>query len=242
MLRARFTALALVLALGGTAAPVAAQTYTPESCQGLRDLRQFNLANPDIFDSPSGRTQLEFLNSTLQNFCGDAPVEAPPAAPSPEPTPAPEPTPIPLVAQATPAPSGDSADRNDACRLMTSTEVGVVIGGAANVDTPAALPGASGCEYRPDGLGNQPYLDVIYAQADGNGLYVTLLAGATQETGNATPSVSDVGDKAFTFTGQNGPGIVVLKADKVVILEFSYTNPGENALLTLARQAAARVH
>jgi hypothetical protein len=165
------------------------------------------LANPDIFDSPSGRRGLEFLNNTLQNFCGN-----------------------------------DSADRNDACRLMTSTEVGVVIGGAANVDTPAALPGASGCEYRPDGLGNQPYLDVIYAQADSNGLYVTLLAGATQETGNATPSVSDVGDKAFTFTGQNGPGIVVLKADKVVILEFSYTNPGENALLTLARQAAARVH
>jgi hypothetical protein len=33
----------------------------------------------------------------------------------------------------------------------------------------------------------------------------------------------------------------VLKAGKVVVLEFSYTNPGANALLTLARQAAARV-
>jgi hypothetical protein len=125
---------------------------------------------------------------------------------------------------------------------MTASEVGVVIGGAPNADTPAGVPGASGCEYRPDGLGNQPYLDVIYAQSDGDGLYVTLLAGASQQTSFATPSVSDVGDKAFTFTGENGPGIVVLVANKVVILQFNYTNPGENALLTLARQAAARVH
>ena len=117
-----------------------------------------------------------------------------------------------------------------------------MIGGAANADTPAAVPGASGCEFRPDGAGNQPYLDVIYAQADGNGLYATLLAGAHQETGNDTPSVANLGEKAFTYTGQNGPGIVVLKANKVVVLEFSFTNPGQNALLTLASQAVARVH
>jgi hypothetical protein len=146
------------------------------------------------------------------------------------------------VAQPTPGPPSDSQDRNDACNLLIASETGAVIGGAANADTPSAVPGASGCEYRADGAGNQPYLDVTYAQADGNGLYATLLAGAGQETGNATPSVSNVGDQAFTFTGQNGPGIVVLKADKVVILEFSYTNPGATALLTLAGQAAARVH
>jgi hypothetical protein len=172
-----------------------------------------------------------------------APVaaEPPPSVPADALPPAPTPVPV-AAAQPTPGPPADSQDRNDACQLLTSAEAGAVIGAAANADTPAALPGASGCEFRADGAGNLAYLDVIYAQADGSGLYATLLAGASQETSAATPGVSNLGDKAFTYTGQNGPGIVVLKADKVVILEFSYTNPGETALLTLASQAAARVH
>lgn len=239
MLRASLTTLALVATLGGSAGPVAAQGYTPESCQGLRDLRQFNIDNPDIFGGPRGVAALADLNKNLQTFCGATPGDDPP--PSASPPPAPEPTPPPAVAEPMPGPPTDSQDRNDACNLLTATEIGAVIGGAASADTPAALPGASGCEYRPDGGGNQPYLDVIYAQVDGNGLYATLRAGASQETSNATTSVSDVGDKAFTYTGQNGPGVVVLKANKVVVLEFSFTNPGENALLTLASQAAARM-
>jgi len=239
-MRVYLTALGLVVALGVTAGPAAAQAYTPESCQALREMRQYVIDTPDIFGGKQGVAMLADLNRNLQTFCGEAPGDDPP--PSPSPAPSPEPTPPPPVAEPTPGPPSDSQDRNDACNLLTSSEAGAVIGGAANADTPSAVPGASGCEYRPDGAGNQPYLDVIYAQADGNGLYATLLAGASQETSNATPSVSDVGDSAFSYTGQNGPGIVVLKADKVVILEFSYTNPGENALLTLARQAAARMH
>jgi hypothetical protein len=241
MTRVSLSALVLVVALGGTAGPAAAQV-APETCEGWRDLRQYVIDNQDIFASKNGVALLADLNNNLQTFCGEAPADDPQPSDAPAPTPAPDITPPPPVAEATPGPPSDSQDRNDACNLLTSSETGAVIGGAANADTPSALPGASGCEYRPDGSGNQPYLDVIYAQVDGNGLYATLLAGANQETSSATPSVSDVGDEAFTYTGQNGPGIVLLKADKVVVLEFSYTNPGENALLTLARQAAARVH
>jgi hypothetical protein len=242
MRRIYLAALVLVVALGGWAGPAAAQAYTPESCQALRDLRQNVIDTPDIYGGKQGIALLAELNKSLQDFCEEAPGDEPPPSSAPSPVAAPDPTPPPPVAQATPGPPGDSQDRNDACNLLTSSETGAVIGGAASADTPAAVPGASGCEFRPDGAGNQPYLDVIYAQADGNGLYATLLAGASQETSTATPSVSDVGEKAFTFTGQNGPGIVVLKANKVVVLEFSYTNPGVTALLILARQAAARVH
>jgi hypothetical protein len=233
-------ALVLAVALGGTAGP-AAQAYTPESCQALKENRQQVIDNPDIFGGKQGIALLAELNTSLQTFCGEAPGDEPPPSIAAAPAPATAPAPPAPVAEPTPGPPSDSQDRNDACNLLTQSEAGAVIGGAANADTPSAVPGASGCEFRPDGAGNQPYLDLTYAQADGTGLYATLLAGASQETGNATPSVSDVGDKAFTYTGQNGPGIVVLKANKVVILEFSYTNPGENALLTLARQAAARM-
>jgi hypothetical protein len=242
MTRVYVAGLALVLMLGGSAGLAAAQA-APQTCEGWRDLRQYVLDNQDIFASKTGVALLAELNSNLQTFCGVAPVAAEPTPSVPADAPPPAPTPVPVAAaQPTPGPPADSQDRNDACQLLTSAEAGAVIGGAANADTPAALPGASGCEFRADGAGNVPYLDVIYAQADGSGLYATLLAGASQETGAATPSVFNLGDKAFTYTGQNGPGIVVLKADKVVILEFSYTNPGKTALLTLASQAAARVH
>jgi hypothetical protein len=228
----------VVLALGGTARPAAAQA-APETCAAWKELRQYVIDNPDIFDSRLGVAQLAELNKNLQTFCGESPADVPAPSSAPEPTPAAAPPSA--VAQATPGPPADSQDRTDACNLLTSSETGAVIGGAASADTPAALPGASGCEYRLDGDGDQPYLDVIYAQADGDGLYATLLSGASQQTSSAITSVSDVGDNAFTYAGQNGPGIVVLKAGKVVVLEFSYTNPGANALLTLARQAAARV-
>jgi hypothetical protein len=241
MFRRSLSALALVVVLGGWPALAAAQQYDPEDCEALKENRQQVIDNPDIFGGSQGIALLAELNASLQTFCGEAPLDAPPPSPSPAPGPAPTPPPPP-VTQPTPGPPSDSQDRNDACNLLTSAEAGAVIGGAANADTPSPVPGASGCEFRPDGAGNQPYLDVIYAQADGNGLYATLLAGAHQETGNATPSVAGLGEKAFTYTGQNGPGIVVLKANKVVVLEFSFTNPGENALLTLAGQAVARVH
>jgi hypothetical protein len=229
----------VIFALGSTAGLAAAQA-APETCQAWKELRQYVIDNPDIFDGRLGVAQLAELNKNLQTVCGESPADVPARSAAPEPTPAAAP-PSP-AAQATPGPPGDSQDRNDACTLLTSSETGAVIGGAAGADTPAAVPGPSGCEYRPDGEGDQPYLDVIYAQADGDGLYATLLSGATQETNSAITSVFDVGDNAFTYTGQNGPGIVVLKADKVLVLEFSYTNPGPNALLALARQAAARMH
>jgi hypothetical protein len=178
-------------------------------------------------------------DQSLLDDCGQIPGDVPPSSPpavrpaTAAPTPAAEP-------QGTPGPPADSADRTDACGLLTSAEIGAVIGGAANADTPT-LPGASGCEYRAEGAGNQPYVDVTYAQADGNGLYASLLASAGQGVSGTTNTLSGVGEQAFTYVGANGPGVVVLKADKVVILEFSYANPGEGALLTLARQAATRV-
>ena len=70
MLCASLTTLALVATLGGSAGPVAAQGYTPEGCQGLRDLRQFNIDNQDIFGGPLGVAELADLNKSLQTFCG----------------------------------------------------------------------------------------------------------------------------------------------------------------------------
>ena len=239
-LRFGLSAVTLVMAFADSAHPAAATGWSPETCAAERELLAFTLGQPDIFD-PQG-PQVRQLEQNLQTLCDDQSAAPPSSAPQQD-----RPTPQPVIPQPTPEPRPmpgppvDSQDRNDACKLLIGTEVEPVIGGAANADTPAALPGASGCEYRPEGAGNQPYLDVIYAQADGNALYATLLSSAGQETGAATHSVSGVGEQAFTYVGSNGPGIVVLKANKVVVLEFSYTNPGDTALITLAGQAAGRV-
>ena len=54
-----------------------------------------------------------------------------------------------------------------------------------------------------------------------------------------------LGDRAFSYVGDNGPGLVVSKGDKLFTLEFNGigSGPAEKAsLLHLAQEAAARVH
>jgi hypothetical protein len=233
--------VALVLALASTPGlTAAAQGDSPAECAAQRKTRDnvaaYAASHPD---NQEAKAAVARADQMLLDDCGVTAGEDPPSSPSAVPPAAPAPTPA-AEPQGTPGPPADSADRTDACGLLTSAEIGAVIGGAANADTPT-LPGASGCEYRAEGAGNQPYVDVTYAQADGNGLYASLLAGAGQGASGATNTISGVGEQAFTYGGANGPGVVVLKANKVVILEFSYADPGESALLALARQAAARV-
>jgi hypothetical protein len=58
-------------------------------------------------------------------------------------------------------------------------------------------------------------------------------------------SVPGLGDRAFSYVGGNGPGVVVAKGDKLVALEFSGIGDGPSertSLVTLAKQAVNRVH
>lgn len=57
-------------------------------------------------------------------------------------------------------------------------------------------------------------------------------------------SVPGLGDRAFTYVGANGPGVVVAKGDKLFSLEFNGIGDGpaeQSSLLTLATQAVNRV-
>ena len=62
---------------------------------------------------------------------------------------------------------------------------------------------------------------------------------------NGVQSVPGLGDRAFTYVGGNGPGVVVAKGDKLFTMEFSGIGNGTpemNSLLVLAQQAVGRVH
>jgi hypothetical protein len=57
--------------------------------------------------------------------------------------------------------------------------------------------------------------------------------------------VPGLGDRAFTYVGGNGPGVVVAKGDKLFTIEFSGIGTGTtemSSLLVLAQQAVSRVH
>ena len=67
---------------------------------------------------------------------------------------------------------------------------------------------------------------------------------ATAEA-NGVQAVPGLGDRAFSFAAGNGPGVVFVKGDKLVTLEFSGIGSGpaeKSSLLALAQQAVARVH
>jgi hypothetical protein len=67
---------------------------------------------------------------------------------------------------------------------------------------------------------------------------------ATAEA-NGVQAVPGLGDRAFTYVGGNGPGVVVAKGDKLFTIEFNGIGDGpseRNILLVLAQQALGRVH
>jgi hypothetical protein len=86
------------------------------------------------------------------------------------------------------------------------------------------------------------YTDIIYFQSAASFLYDAFHSTAEA---NGVQSVPGLGDRAFTYLGGNGPGVVVAKGDKLFTIEFSGIGNGTtemSSLLVLAKQAVGRVH
>jgi hypothetical protein len=161
------------------------------------------------------------------------------------------PSPTPVAAMPTPmAETENSATRRDACLLVTEDQVGVAMkqGVTANEADPFGdpVPGVQGCECDGvlafDGGSAVAYTAVMYFQADASFFYDGFRSTAEA---NGVQSVPGLGDRAFTYLGGNGPGVVVAKGDKLITMEFSGIGNGaseRSSLLSLAQQAVGRVH
>lgn len=131
--------------------------------------------------------------------------------------------------------------RRDACLLVTEDEIGKAMrqGVVANESDIAGGAGGQGCEF--NGAGSA-YTDIMYFQAAGAFVYDAFHDTAAP---NGVQMVPGLGDRAFTYSGGNGPGIVVVKGEKAFTIEFSGFGNGDpemSSLLTLAQQAVNRVH
>jgi hypothetical protein len=245
--------LALVLAAG--VQPVAAQVVSEEACTEAKELIRY-LTNEGAFvQEASMKYGLDQLANaiTLRNAAcgtpGDESVPPPTPLEAPPPTPAPSPTAV--FAKPTPmAETENSATRRDACLLVTEGEVGTAMkqGVVANEVDPFGdpVPGVQGCEWdgvlAGDGGSAVAYTAVIYFQADAQSFYDGFRSTAAA---NGIQTVPGLGDRAFTYLGGNGPGVVVAKGDKLFTMEFSGIGNGPSertSLLTLAQQAVGRVH
>jgi len=112
-------------------------------------------------------------------------------------------------------------------------------GVVANEADPAGAEGvAQGCEFNGTAV---VYTDIMYFQAGAAFVYDAFHATAEA---NGVEAVPGLGDRAFTYAGGNGPGVVVAKGDKLFTIEFSGIGAGpseRNSLLVLAQQAVSRV-
>jgi hypothetical protein len=245
-------ALALMLAAG--VHPVAAQVVDPEGCATMKDQVRY-LTNEGAFIQDAGlKNGVDLLANAIMvrnATCGTLGDESypPPVASEPPPTPVPAPTPVP-VAPTPMAGTENSATRRDACLLVTEKEVGTAMkqGVVANEADPFGdpVPGVQGCEFdgvlAGDGGSAVAYTAVVYFQADASFVYDGFHSTAEA---NGVQAVAGLGDRAFTYVGGNGPGVVVAKGDKLFTMEFSGIGSGtpeKNSLLILAQQAVARVH
>jgi hypothetical protein len=175
--------------------------------------------------------------------CGTTGDDSTPPSSEPPPTPVPAPTPV--AAAPTPVPVADdkgSFPSPAACMLITEGEVGAAMKQAvtASADDPLGdpTPGVQGCDFNGAGAA---FTTIIYFQADAAFVYDSLHSTAEA---NGVQSVPGLGDRAFTYVGGNGPGVVVAKGDKLFVLEFNGIGSGtteQSSLLTLARQAVNRV-
>ena len=239
-------ALALLLAVG--IQPVAAQVVDQQACSEMQEQMRY-LVNEGAFIQEAGlKNGVDLLaNAKVARnaACGTPSDDSspPPAAPPlAQPQPAPAPAPTPVFRPVDPIPDTDnSATRRDACLLVTEQEVGTAMrqGVVANEADPAGVEGAQGCEFNGAGAA---YTDIMYFQAQAAFVYDALHSTAEA---NGVQAVAGVGDRAFTYVGGNGPGVVVAKGDKLFTIEFSGIGNGpteQGGLLTLARQAVGRVH
>jgi hypothetical protein len=239
-------ALALLLATG--VHPVAAQEVSPEACAGAREQIRYLVNEGAFIQDASLANGVDLLANAilLRNAaCGTPDDDSTPTPVPIEPLPTSVPAPTPVAAKPTPMPdSSNSATRRDACLLVTEKEVGAAMkqGVTANEADPFGdpVPNVQGCEF--DGAGAVAYTAVVYFQADAS--FVFDAFHSTAEA-NGVQTVAGLGDRAFTYSGGNGPGVVVSKGDKLFTMEFSGIGSGtpeRDSLLVLAKQAVARVH
>jgi hypothetical protein len=244
-------AVGLVLAAGGR--PVAAQMVSEEACTDANELIRYLVNEGAIIQVSGLKEGVDSLANAIlvrNAACGTPGDDSSPTAVRADSTPTQAPAATAVAAKLTPRPDTEnSATRRDACLLVSEAEVGAAMkqGVVANESDPFGDPvaGVEGCEFdgalAADGA-TAAYTTVIYFQAEATFVYDAFHSTAEA---NGVLAVPGLGDRAFIYVGQNGPGIVVSKADKLFTMEFSGIGGGSsarNSLLVLARQAVGRVH
>jgi hypothetical protein len=240
-------AAALVLLLAVGVQTGAAQVIDEQGCSDIKEQIRYLVNEGAFVQDASLKNGVDLLANAkmVRNaVCGTPGDDSPPASTTPvnEPPPTPEPAPTPVFRPVDPIGEPDnSATRRDACLLVTEEEVGTAMrqGVVANETDPAGVAGAQGCEFNGTLLA---YTDIIYFQAQASFIFDAFRSTAEA---NGVQAVPGLGDRAFTYVGGNGPGVVVAKGDKLFTIEFSGIGngpPEQSSLLTLARQALGRVH
>jgi len=239
------TAVTLVLVLMAGAPPVAAQEVAPQACADIKEQIRY-LVNEGAFVQEAGLKEgVDLLANAIEvrnaacSTPGDDSVPTP--VPADLPTPGPTPTNVALPVIPTPEPLS-TAPSPAACMLVTETEVGTAMQQSvtASADDPLGdpAPDVQGCDFNGAGVA---FATLIYFQADAAFVYDSLRSDAEP---NGIQAVPGLGDRAFTYVGANGPGVVVATGDKLFALEFNGIGDGsaeQSRLLTLADLAVNRV-
>jgi len=236
--------LGLLLVAG--AQPVAAQVVDPDGCAAMKEQIRYLTNEGTVIQEAGLKNGVDLLTNAIMvrnATCGTPGDESIP--PSSEPPSKPVPAPTPVAAVPTPVPAADdkaSFPSPAACMLVTEGEVGAAMKQAvtASADDPLGdpTPGVQGCDFNGAGTA---FTTIIYFQADAAFVYDSLHSTAEA---NGVQSIPGLGDRAFTYVGANGPGVVVVSGDKLVSLEFNGIGSGpeeQSSLLTLAQQAVNRV-
>jgi hypothetical protein len=240
-------AATLVLLLAVGVPRVGAQVVDEQGCSDVKEQIRYLVSEGAFIQDAGLKNGVDLLaNAKMLRdaVCGtpgddSSPAPAPPIT---EPPPTPAPAPTPAFRPVDPiADTDNSATRRDACLLVTEQEVGAAMkqGVTANEADPAGVEGAQGCEFNGAALA---YTDIMYFQAQAAFVYDAFHSTAEA---NGVQAVPGLGDRAFTYLGGNGPGVVVAKGDKLFTMEFSGIGNGPSertSLLTLAQQAVGRVH
>lgn len=239
-------AAALALMLVSSVQLVAAQVVDAQGCADSKELVRYLVNEGAFVQEASLKNGVDLLADSMMvrnATCGTPGDESIPTSSEPPPTPVSVPTPVAVAP--TPVPVADdksSFPSPAACMLITEGEVSAAMKQAvtASADDPLGdpTPGVQGCDFNGAGTA---FTTIIYFQTDAAFVYDSLRSTAES---NGVQSIPGLGDRAFTYVGADGPGVVVAKGDKLFALEFNGIGSGpteQSSLLTLAQQAVHRV-
>jgi len=242
----RRASVTLVLVLMAGVHPVAAQEVAPQACADIKEQIRY-LVNEGAFIQEAGlKNGVDLLANAIEVRNAACSTPGDDSVPTPVPTdlaPTPGPLPTNIVPTVGPTPEPlSSVPSPAACMLVTETEVGTAMQQAvtASADDPLGdpAPNVQGCDFNGAGAA---FATLIYFQADAAFVYNSLRSDAEP---NGVEAVPGLGDRAFTYVGANGPGVVVARGDKLFSLEFNGIGDGsaeQGRLLALANQAVNRV-